>query len=71
MVAEPSIYRALHQILLNKLEQMKITGKVLNWITTFLTNRSQIVVVNGNKSSPTKVASGVPQGTDKIFMKYL
>ena len=63
-----------HQILLNKLEQMKITGKVLNWITTFLTNRSQIVVVNGHKSSPTKVASGVPQGTvlgPALFILYM
>ena len=63
-----------HQILLHKLEQMKITGKVLAWIKTFLTNRTQQVVVNGHKSIPAKVESGVPQGTvlgPALFIMYM
>ena len=63
-----------HQILLHKLEQMKITGKVLVWIKTFLTNRTQQVIVNGHKSIPAKVVSGVPQGTvlgPALFILYM
>ena len=53
---------------------MKITGKILDWIKTFLTNRSQQVVVNGHKSFPAKVESGVPQGTvlgPALFIIYM
>ena len=63
-----------HQTLLHKLEQMKITGKILAWITSFLTNRTQTVVVNGHKSIPAKVESGVPQGTvlgPALFIIYM
>lgn len=63
-----------HQILIHKLEQMKITGKILNWIRSFLTNRKQIVVVNGHKSTSAKVESGVPQGTvlgPALFIIYM
>lgn len=63
-----------HQTLLHKLEQMKITGKILAWITSFLTNRTQTVVVNGHKSIPAKVESGVPQGTvlrPVLFIIYM
>ena len=63
-----------HQTLLHKLEQMKITGKILTWIRSFLTNRTQQVVVNGHKSIPVKVESGVPQGTvlgPALFIIYM
>ena len=53
---------------------MKVTGKVLAWIKTFLTNRTQQVVVNGHKSIPAKVVSGVPQGTvlgPALFILYM
>lgn len=63
-----------HQILLHKLEQMKITGKILTWIKSFLTNRIQQVVVNGHKSTTAKVVSGVPQGTvlgPALFIIYM
>ena len=63
-----------HQTLIHKLEEMKVTGKILAWITTFLTNRIQQVVVNGHKSIPAKVESGVPQGTvlgPALFIIYM
>ena len=53
---------------------MKITGKILTWIRAFLTNRTQQVVVNGHKSTPAKVESGVPQGTvlgPALFIIYM
>ena len=50
-------------ITIQKLYDMGISGKILNWITTFLTNRNQTVVVDGAKSTPELVQSGVPQGS--------
>ena len=40
-----------------------IVGNILNWITAFLSNRSQIVRVNGAYSKSSQVISGIPQGS--------
>ena len=50
-------------ITLKKLKHLGITGKIGKWIHSFLTNRTQSVVVNGEQSSPAPVISGVPQGS--------
>ena len=42
---------------------MGISGKIGKWIHSFLTGRKQSVVVNGSKSPPADVLSGVPQGS--------
>ena len=52
-----------HQRLLNKLDHYGINGSIHTWIGSFLGGRSQKVVVDGHKSKPAPVASGVPQGT--------
>ena len=52
-----------HRLLLQKLSRMGIHGKLLSWITAFLSNRKQCVLVKGTKSRPILVISGVPQGT--------
>ena len=52
-----------HGITLNKLKALGIRGQLGRWIFTFLTNRFQSVVVDGRKSSPKEVISGVPQGS--------
>ena len=52
-----------HQLLLKKLNAFGVTGKVFQWIESFLLDRDQYVAVNGVKSSVSKVISGVPQGT--------
>ena len=66
--------RVNHQLLFHKLENMKVTGKMLAWIKQFLTGRTQQVVVNGFKSEPASVVSGVPQGTvlgPALFIVYM
>ena len=50
-------------ITLKKLKLLGIDGKVGRWLHSFLTNRKQTVVVNGEKSDPCPVISGVPQGS--------
>ena len=52
-----------HHILISKLQNIGIHGKLLAWIKSFLSNRTQRVIVDGVHSEPTKVISGVPQGT--------
>ena len=52
-----------HNILLAKLRCYGVTGKVYDWIESFLRGRKQAVVVDGKKSQFVDVESSVPQGT--------
>ena len=52
-----------HKRLLQKLELCGIHGEILNWIAVFLTERTQSVMIDGFRSAPDDVLSGVPQGT--------
>ena len=52
-----------HNKLICKLKSYGIEGRMLKWITSFLTERKMRVVVDGEMSSYTHVVSGVPQGT--------
>ena len=52
-----------HKRLLAKLQAYGISGKILKWIESFLSNRSQRVAVKGVLSDPLPVWSGVPQGS--------
>ena len=46
-----------------KLDHLAISGPLLQWARSFLVGREQRVVVEGMESVPSKVLSGVPQGT--------
>ena len=50
-------------VTLKKLNDMGIKGKVGSWIYSFLTNRTQTVLVNQCRSQQAEVKSGVPQGS--------
>jgi hypothetical protein len=52
-----------HSKLLNKLASLGVCDATLHWISAFLGNRSQSVVLNGVVSSPSAVTSGVIQGS--------
>jgi ribonuclease P/MRP protein subunit RPP40 len=40
-----------------------LTGKVVEWVKSWLKDRKQRVVLNGKKYQWSKVKSGVPQGS--------
>jgi len=52
-----------HGRLLQKLKAHGISGKIINWIKNWLSDRKQRVVINGICSSFIAVISGVPQGS--------
>ena len=52
-----------HQRLLSKLDHYGIRDNTLNWINSFLTQRTQRVTIEGTTSESVHVKSGVPQGT--------
>ena len=52
-----------HGILLHKVKELGITGKLGQWFYHFLTNRKHFVKLPGGVSGDHPVISGVPQGT--------
>ena len=55
--------RVWHSGLLFKLSQYGIEGNILNWITSYLQNRTQKVFVGSSFSDVKQVHAGVPQGS--------
>ena len=63
-----------HRRLLYKLNYYGVSRSTLHWISVFLTNRTQTLVIDGKSSSTVPVTSGVPQGTvldPVLFLVYI
>ena len=52
-----------HSLLIHKIHQYGIRGKVNSWIKCWLSGRNHTVVVEGVNSSQVDVDSGIPQGS--------
>lgn len=52
-----------HNIMKKILRKAGIAGKLLNWLSSYLKNRKQYVVINGVGSDERLVRHGVPQGS--------
>ena len=66
--------RVSHMCLCHKLHHLGINGSLLAWIKCFLSERIQRIIVNGQRSSPSVVLSGVPQGNvlgPLLFLCYI
>ena len=52
-----------HLCLLQALSNVGVSGRLHDWFKSYLTGRSQCVVLDGMSSLPISVGSGVPQGS--------
>ncbi|MEW8542639.1 MAG: reverse transcriptase family protein, partial [Candidatus Thiodiazotropha sp.] len=66
--------RVWHRGLLFKLSSVGIKGNMLKWFSSYLSNRTQRVVLNGQNSEWVSVKAGVPQGSilgPLLFLLYI
>ena len=52
-----------HQLLLTKLKLYRVSDSALSWFTSYVTNRSQFVTIERQRSDCLPIKQGVPQGS--------
>ena len=62
LLHQQSFDRVWHRGLLHKLRGKGCSGKVLAWLSSYLSGRRQRLVLNGKFSKWVEVLAGVPQG---------
>ena len=60
-----------HNLLTHKLRKFGFNGHLLDWMTNYLKERKQRVIINGEHSDWTLVQSGVPQGATLGPLNFL
>ena len=63
-----------HGVLLRKIKKLNIDGNLGKWIASFIRDRPQQVVVDGQKSRKEIIRSGIPQGSvlgPILFLIYI
>jgi len=63
-----------HSILRDKLQMYGIWGKVIDWLRSYLTDRSQYVGIGKNQSNKKRIKCSVPQGSilgPLLFIIYI
>jgi hypothetical protein len=66
--------RVWHKGLLAKLKSAGVTGNLLHWFSSYLTNRRQRVILPGTSSDWSAINAGVPQGSilgPLLFLVYI
>ena len=52
-----------HKILLHKLKSYGIRGLANDWVSSYLSNRTQFVEIDSQNSSQKQIMCGIPQGS--------